>query len=163
MKRVAVLDPGRCKCGLVLADLDLGLVREGHLLTPEAVEPWLERWNQDQPLDHILIGNGTGSQACLASCAIADQDVVQRLVLIPSLQPGFHGLWGEEVALADKSKIKIGQHQATLAAAWIEHCNTLHREASILTTTGSALSLTPEAITFKITLWLGSSIRLWAS
>lgn len=63
MKRVAVLDPGRCKCGLVLADLDLGLVREGHLLTPEAVEPWLERWNQDQPLDRILIGNGTGSQA----------------------------------------------------------------------------------------------------
>ena len=63
MRRVAVLDPGRCKCGLVLADLDLGLVREGHLLTPEAVEPWLERWNQDQPLDRILIGNGTGSQA----------------------------------------------------------------------------------------------------
>ena len=42
MKRVAVLDPGRCKCGLVLADLQLGLVREGHVLAPEAVEPWLE-------------------------------------------------------------------------------------------------------------------------
>ena len=39
MKRVAVLDPGRCKCGLVLADLQLGLVREGHVLAPEAVEP----------------------------------------------------------------------------------------------------------------------------
>ena len=36
MKRVAVLDPGRCKCGLVLTDLQLGLVREGHVLAPEA-------------------------------------------------------------------------------------------------------------------------------
>ena len=63
MKRVAVLDPGRCKCGLVLADLQLGLVREGHVLTPEAVEPWLEQWNQDQALDRILIGDGTGSRA----------------------------------------------------------------------------------------------------
>ena len=61
MKRVAVLDPGRCKCGLVLADLQLGLVREGHVLAPEAVEPWLEHWNQDQALDRILIGDGTGS------------------------------------------------------------------------------------------------------
>ena len=63
MKRVAVLDPGRCKCGLVLADLELGLVREGHVLTPDAVEAWLEQWNQDQPLDRILIGDGTGSRA----------------------------------------------------------------------------------------------------
>ena len=50
MKRVAVLDPGRCKCGLVLADLQLGLVREGHVLAPDAVEPWLEKWNHDQAL-----------------------------------------------------------------------------------------------------------------
>ena len=63
MKQVAVLDPGRCKCGLVLADLHLGLVLEGHVLAPEAVEPWLELWNQDQLLDGILIGDGTGSQA----------------------------------------------------------------------------------------------------
>ena len=63
MKRVAVLDPGRCKCGLVLADLQLGLVREGHVMAPEAVEPWLEQWNRDQALDRILIGDGTGSGA----------------------------------------------------------------------------------------------------
>ena len=63
MTRVAVLDPGRCKCGLVLADLQLGMVREGHVLAPEAVEPLLEQWTQAQPLDRILIGDGTGSQA----------------------------------------------------------------------------------------------------
>jgi len=63
MKRVAVLDPGRCKCGLVLTDLQLGLVREGHVLAPAAVEAWLEQWNQEQPLDRILIGDGTGSRA----------------------------------------------------------------------------------------------------
>ena len=63
MKRVAVLDPGSCKCGLVLADLQHGLVREGHVVTPEAVESWLERWNKDQPLDRILVGDGTGSRA----------------------------------------------------------------------------------------------------
>ena len=76
MKRVAVLDPGSCKCGLVLADLQHGLVREGHVVTPEAVESWLERWNQEQPLDRILIGDGTGSRAwikrleCLGSLTV---------------------------------------------------------------------------------------------
>ena len=63
MKRVAVLDPGRCKCGLVLADLQLGLVCEGHVVAPDAVEAWLEHWNQNQALDRILIGDGTGSRA----------------------------------------------------------------------------------------------------
>ena len=66
MKRVAVLDPGRCKCGLVLADLQLGLVREGHVLAPETVEPLLEQWNQDQALDRILIGDGTGSRTWIS-------------------------------------------------------------------------------------------------
>jgi hypothetical protein len=38
-------------------------VREGHVLAPDAVEPWLEKWNHDQALDRILIGDGTGSRA----------------------------------------------------------------------------------------------------
>ena len=33
----------------------------------------------------------------------------------------------------------------------------------MVTTTGSALSLTPAEITSKTTLWLGPAIKVWAS
>ena len=36
---------------------------DGHVLAPEAVEPWLEQWNQEQPLEQILIGDGTGGRS----------------------------------------------------------------------------------------------------
>ena len=32
-------------------------------MAPDAVEAWLEHWNQNQALDRILIGDGTGSRA----------------------------------------------------------------------------------------------------
>ena len=88
MKRVAVLDPGRCKCGLVLVDLQLGLVREGHVLAPEAVEPLLEHWNQDQALDRILIGDGTGSRAWIQRLERLGQLTVCLLYTSPSPRDG---------------------------------------------------------------------------
>ena len=64
-----------------------------------------------------------------ASRAIADQDAVESLVLIPLLQPGFHGIRGHNMALADETELKIGQHKTTFAAAWIEDSHPFHGEA----------------------------------
>ena len=64
-----------------------------------------------------------------ASRAIADQDAVESLVLIPLLQPGFDGLRGQYMPFAHEAELKIGQHKTTFAAAWIEDGHPFHGEA----------------------------------
>ena len=64
-----------------------------------------------------------------ASRAIADQDAVESLVLIPLLQPGFDGLWYQYMSFAHQAELKIGQHKTTFAAAWIDDGHPFHGEA----------------------------------
>ena len=61
MTRIAALDPGRSKCGLVLVDTDLGIVLEGKVLTSDSVLETLEQWQLKAPLDRVVLGNGTAS------------------------------------------------------------------------------------------------------
>ena len=61
----AGLDPGRCKCGLVLVDLDHCTVREGCIVPPEAVRAVLENWRNTAGLDGIVLGDGTTSRRWL--------------------------------------------------------------------------------------------------
>ena len=62
MSRVAGLDPGRSKCGLVLVDTDAACVETGCVLPRDEVVQELERWRQERALTLIVIGNGTGSR-----------------------------------------------------------------------------------------------------
>ena len=64
-----------------------------------------------------------------ASRAIAEQDAVESFVLIPLLQPGFHGLRDQHMPFAHKAELKIGQYKTTFAAAWIENGHPFHCEA----------------------------------
>ena len=61
MTRIAALDPGRSKCGLVLVDTDLGIVLQGKVLKSDSVLETLEEWRSKAPFDRILLGNGTAS------------------------------------------------------------------------------------------------------
>ncbi|MGB1621291.1 MAG: resolvase [Synechococcus sp.] len=58
----AGLDPGRCKCGLVLVDLNGHTVCEGRIVPPEAVAPILSAWSAAVDLQGIVLGNGTTSR-----------------------------------------------------------------------------------------------------
>ena len=60
MSRVVAIDPGRSKCGLILADLRQDVVLSGLVLEADAVLDALHDWAEDQPLAQILIGDGTG-------------------------------------------------------------------------------------------------------
>ena len=64
-----------------------------------------------------------------ASRAIADQDAVESLFLIPLLQPGFHCLRGQHMPFAHKAELKICQHKTTFAAARIENGHPFHGAA----------------------------------
>lgn len=63
---IAGLDPGRSKCGLVLANPGDAWVSAAAILAPKESETLLQRW-QHQGLQRVVLGNGTGSGAWQSS------------------------------------------------------------------------------------------------
>jgi hypothetical protein len=63
---IAGLDPGRSKCGLVLAHPGDAWVLAAAILAPQESETLLQRW-QHKGLQRVVLGNGTGSGAWRSS------------------------------------------------------------------------------------------------
>ena len=63
MTRVVSLDPGRCKCGLILVDCDRLCVIEARVIATEAVLGTLEQWRLTAPIERLVLGNGTASDS----------------------------------------------------------------------------------------------------
>jgi hypothetical protein len=59
--RLACLDPGRSKCGLVCTDAAQRRITTALVLPPEAAERLLRQWQQ-QALAAVVLGDGTGSR-----------------------------------------------------------------------------------------------------
>ena len=62
MSNILAIDPGKKKCGLLLADLDFGIVLYGRVVDYSAVIALIERWRSKEHFDSIILGNGTSSQ-----------------------------------------------------------------------------------------------------
>ena len=62
MTKLVAVDPGRNKCGLVLADTATSAVLEGKVVAAAAVLDLIMHWQNQAPLEGILIGNGTSSE-----------------------------------------------------------------------------------------------------
>ena len=65
MTRLAGVDPGRSKCGLVLVDTESLQVLSGAVVICEQVLDRLRSWKSTGGLDGIVLGDGTGSAAWL--------------------------------------------------------------------------------------------------
>ena len=65
MSRLAGVDPGRSKCGLVLVDTESLHVLSGAVVICEQVLDRLSDWQVAGGLDGIVLGDGTGSAAWL--------------------------------------------------------------------------------------------------
>tara|TARA_Y100001968_G_scaffold70627_3_gene61812 strand:- start:11113 stop:11550 length:438 start_codon:yes stop_codon:yes gene_type:complete len=61
MTRLISIDPGRSKCGLLLADKELGLVLEGKVVDKNSVVKLINQWIEISFIDLIVMGNGTSS------------------------------------------------------------------------------------------------------
>lgn len=66
---LAGLDPGRSKCGLVLSDGQRRRVVVARVLPPEAAWQELRRWQREQGLVAVVLGDGTGSAAWIERLA----------------------------------------------------------------------------------------------
>ena len=62
MSRVIAIDPGKSKCGLVLAEISEKKVYEAVILKSELLEDYVRNLNTVEKISKIIIGNGTTSR-----------------------------------------------------------------------------------------------------
>ena len=56
------IDPGKCKCGLVLVDLNQKKVDQAIVLNTEFLSEYVKNLNSFENISKVLIGNGTTSK-----------------------------------------------------------------------------------------------------
>ena len=59
MFKLISIDPGKCKCGLVLAELSEKKVHEAIILKSELLEDYARNLNTIENISKIVVGNGT--------------------------------------------------------------------------------------------------------
>ena len=62
MSRVLTIDPGKSKCGLVLAEITEKKVYEAIVVKSELLENYLRKLINTEKISQIIIGNGTTSR-----------------------------------------------------------------------------------------------------
>ena len=62
MARVVIIDPGKSKCGLVLAEINEKKVYEAIILKSELLEKYVRNLITTEDISQIIIGNGTTSR-----------------------------------------------------------------------------------------------------
>ena len=62
MSKVITIDPGKSKCGLVLAEISEKKVYEAIILKSELLEGYVKKLNTFENISKIIIGNGTTSR-----------------------------------------------------------------------------------------------------
>ena len=62
MARVLSIDPGKSKCGLVVAEINEKKVYEATVINSELLEEYIKNLNSVEEISKIIIGNGTTSK-----------------------------------------------------------------------------------------------------
>ena len=62
MPRVITIDPGKSKCGLILAEISEKKVYRAIILKSEFLEDYVRNLINDEDISQIIIGNGTTSR-----------------------------------------------------------------------------------------------------
>ena len=65
MSKLISIDPGKCKCGLVLAEMSEKKVHKAIILKSELIEDYVRNLNIVEDISKIIIGNGTPSRDIL--------------------------------------------------------------------------------------------------
>ena len=61
MPKLISIDPGKCKCGLVLADISEKKVHKAIIIKSELLEEYVRNLSKVEEISKIIIGNGTTS------------------------------------------------------------------------------------------------------
>ena len=76
MYKLISIDPGKCKCGLVLVDLNKKKVDQAIVLNTEFLLKYVENLNRSENISKVLIGNGTTSQQIIEKLKFIKKDLI---------------------------------------------------------------------------------------
>ena len=76
MARVISIDPGKSKCGLVLAEISEKKVYKAIIIKSEFLEDYLRDLNAVEDISKIIIGNGTTSREILEKLDFFKKEII---------------------------------------------------------------------------------------
>ena len=76
MGKLISIDPGKFKCGLVLADVSEKKVDEAIILKSEAIEDYVRNLITIEDISKIIIGNGTTSREIRAKLGFFKKEII---------------------------------------------------------------------------------------
>ena len=76
MDRVITIDPGKSKCGLVLAEISEKKVYEAIILKSEVIEDYVRNIISVEDISKIIIGNGTTSKETIEKLDFYKKEII---------------------------------------------------------------------------------------
>ena len=76
MSKLISIDPGKCKCGLVLVDLDQKRVDQAVVLNTEFLPEYVKNLNSYENISKVIIGNGTTSRQNIEQLEFIKNDLI---------------------------------------------------------------------------------------
>ena len=76
MFKLISIDPGKCKCGLVLFDLQKKKVDQAIVLNTEFLPNYVKKLNGSENISKVIIGNGTTSRQNIEKLDFIRNDLI---------------------------------------------------------------------------------------
>ena len=76
MPRVITIDPGKSKCGLVLAEISKKKVYKAVIIKSELLEDYVRNLNSVEDISKIIIGNGTTSKDIINKVNFLKKEII---------------------------------------------------------------------------------------
>ena len=76
MFKLISIDPGKCKCGLVLAEISEKKVYKAIILKSELLADYVRNLNTVEDISKIVIGNGTNSRKIIEKLDFLKQEII---------------------------------------------------------------------------------------
>ena len=76
MSKLISIDPGKCKCGLVLVDINEKKVVKAIVLNTEFLPKYVKNLNSYENISKVIIGNGTTSKQNIEKLEFIKNDLI---------------------------------------------------------------------------------------
>ena len=76
MFKLICIDPGKCKCGLVLVDLYKKKVHQAIVLNTEFLPNYVKNLHSSENISKVIIGNGTTSRQNIEKLRFIKKDLI---------------------------------------------------------------------------------------
>ena len=76
MSKLISIDPGKCKCGLVLVDINKKKVDQAIVLNTEFLPKYVKTLKSTEKISKVIIGNGTTSKENIEKLEFIKKDLI---------------------------------------------------------------------------------------